>query len=52
MNYNDNKTKAFSLTKLGLDKNGNTKRKMTFYKRINGIMERYKTTTTNESIFG
>ena len=50
MNYNTYKTHAFTVEKLGLDINGNTRRKLTFYKMVYGEMQQYKTAITNEQI--
>jgi len=51
MNYNKYKTIAFSVEKLGLDENGNSVRKLDFYKlNSNEELTFYKTVKTNEQI--
>lgn len=51
MNYNVDKTKAFTVETKRKDRNGNTMRKITFFKKDNeGIMTKYKTIKTNEAI--
>jgi len=52
MNYNKFKTIAFNVEKMKLDINGNIIRKLTFYKVYkSGILTKYKTIKTNESIY-
>jgi hypothetical protein len=53
MNYNTFNTIAFEVEKMGLDVNGNTVRKLTFYKTDkwnSGKLAKYKTIKTNEAI--
>lgn len=51
MNYDKYKNFAFEVEKMGLDVNGNSVRKLIFYKKDSyGELVRYKTTKTNEQI--
>lgn len=51
MNYNRDMTKAFTVETTGIDINGNTIKRLIFYKRdIEGTMVKYKTARTNEAL--
>lgn len=50
MNYDSSKNYAVSIEKLGLDTNGNRVKKLTFFKRVDGLMQKYKVCKTNESL--